>query len=153
MDKGGESKILESGFLKMELNGLQKVFNEDGTEDRTLLKATFILLETDVESWNGEVITEEEALKMAKSMKYKPLTCQYFRNTAPDGNMPNDHFGSHGEYKEKFRYGGEYTATSSFAIGVARDGAYLSIDTDENGLKHKYLKCDFYLWVTRYLNI
>ena len=137
----------------MELNGLQKVFNEDGTEDRTLLKATFILLETDVESWNGEVITEEEALKMAKSMKYKPLTCQYFRSTAPDGNMPNDHFGSHGEYKEKFRYGGEYTTTNSFAIGVARDGAYLSIDTDENGLKHKYLKCDFYLWVTRYLNI
>ena len=140
-----------SRTFKMKLDKLNKVYNEDNLEDPTLLKATFIILEINKKSENNEVITEEEALKMAKTMALKPLTCQY----TPTSNyfIPDDHFGGHGVYKEKFRLdGSEYLATKSFAIGVAKEGCW--VDTvEKDGEQVKVLKCDFYLWVTRYLNI
>ena len=63
-----------SRTFKMKLDKLNKVYNEDNLEDPTLLKATFIILEINKKSENNEVITEEEALKMAKTMALKPFS-------------------------------------------------------------------------------
>lgn len=136
----------------MKLHNLSKVYNEQKQEDPTLLKATFIILELDVVSWNNELITEEEGIKMASSMKHKPLLCQYFKTD--DYENPNDHFGSHGATVDKFRKGGEeIKATNTFAIGVSSDeGCYVS-EIEEDGIKKKVLMCDYYLWVSRYLNV
>lgn len=137
--------------LQMKLESFSKVYNENNIEDPTLIKATFIILEVDSVSGNNEVITKEEALKMSPTMALKPLVCQYTPTT--NYIIPDDHFGSHGKIKDKFRKSGtEFITTNSFAIGVSKDGCYLST-TEKNGQTVEVLKCDYYLWLTRYLNI
>lgn len=137
--------------LNMKLESFSKVYNENNVEDPTLLKATFIILEIDEQSGNKEVITKEEALKMSNTMALKPLTCQYTPTT--NYLIPDDHFGTHGKTKDRFRKNGEeFITTNSFAIGVAKEGCYLDT-VEKKGVEVEVLKCDFYLWVTRYLNI
>jgi len=137
--------------LQMKLESFSKVYNENNVEDPTLIKATFIILEVNSISGNNEVITKEEALKMSPTMALKPLVCQYTPTT--NFIIPNDHFGSHGKIKDSFRKSGtEFIATDSFAIGVCKDGCYIST-IEKDGQTVEVLKCDYYLWLTRYLNI
>lgn len=141
---------MNKGMLDMKLLNLSKVFNEQGVEDSTLMKATFIILDFE-ESGNKAILTKEEGLKMATTMKLKPLKCQYFKTS--DYTNPTDHFGSHGVYKEKYRDGGqEFIATNSIAIGVSEEGCYLGT-FEKDGRQIEGLLCDFYLWVTMYPNI
>ena len=143
---------MEKGNLNIKLHNLKKVVNEEGIVDETQLKATFLILEVDVESGNNQIITKEEALKMAGTMKLKPLTCQYIPTT--DFENPNDHFGGHGVFKDKYREGGEeFISTNSFAIGVAEEGCYLDTITNEEGVEVECLFCDYVLWAYRYPNI
>lgn len=138
--------------LNMKLQSVSKVFNEENVEDNSLIKATFLILELDTLSGNNEIITKEEGLKMASSMQLKPLLCQY----TPTDNyvIPNDHFGSHGVYKEKFREGGqEFIATNSIAIGVAKDGCYLGAVENQDGSTTECLYADYYLWLDKYPNV
>jgi len=137
--------------LQMKLESFSKVYNENNIEDPTLIKATFIILEVDSVSGNNEVITKEEALKMSPTMALKPLVCQYTPTT--NYIIPDDHFGSHGKIKDNFRKNGaELITTNSFAIGVSKDGCYMST-IEKDGQTVEVLKCDYYLWLTRYLNI
>lgn len=137
--------------LQMKLESFSKVYNENNIEDPTLIKATFIILEVDSVSGNDEIITKEEALKMSPTMALKPLVCQYTPTT--NYIIPDDHFGSHGKVKDSFRKNGtEFITTNSFAIGVSKDGCYIST-IEKDGQTVEVLKCDYYLWLTRYLNI
>lgn len=138
-------------LLNMRLHSISKVYNEDGDEDPTLIKVKFIILTLDEVSGNNQIITYDEGVKMASTMKLKPLTCQYFPTT--DYENPNDRFQGHGAYKDKFRIGGqEFMATNSFAIGVCQDGAYVE-EFDDNGEVKQCLVAEYYLWGSRYPNI
>lgn len=140
---------MKKGVCTLKLEGLKKVYNEEGKVDPTLLKATFSILDFNA-SGNKQVVTKEECLKSAFSLKNKPLLCEYKETT--DYENPNDDFGTHGEYQAKLRNGQDYIFTKTHAIGVSDDKGYLGVIKDENGNDLDVLMCDFLLWAYRYPN-
>lgn len=140
---------MKKGICTLKLEGLKKVYNEQGEIDPTLLKATFSILDFN-ESGNKQIVSKEECLKSAFSLKNKPLLCEYKETT--DFENPNDDFGSHEEYKSKLRNGQECILTKTHAIGVSDDKGYLGVIKDDNGNDLDVLLCDFLLWAYRYPN-
>jgi len=134
------------GICNLQLNSITTVDN-----DPTLIKCTFSILDFEV-SGNKQIVSKELALEAASTLSLKPLLCQYFSNTNYEN--PNDHFGSHGQFKTKDRYGNEVIATNTIAIGTSNEtGGYIGTVQDENGNDIEVLMCDFYIWVDRFTDI
>lgn len=135
----------KKSILKLQLNSINDV-----SDDPTIKKCTFSIVDFD-ESGNGQVITKELAQKYSYTLKNKPLLCQYFPTT--DYENQNDHFGDHGEYVGKDRYGNDTLKTNTIAIGCTDGQAYISTIKDELGTDIEALCCDFVLWYSRYTDI
>lgn len=144
-----DSKKMKKGLCTLKLENLQKVYNEKGEEDESLLRATFSILDFKV-SGNKFLVPKDVCLRSAHTLKYKPLLCQYKETT--DYENPNDDFGTHGEYEGKLRNGEDYIFTDSHAIGVSEKEGYLGVIKNEDGEDEDVLLADFVLWVYRYPN-
>lgn len=125
-------------FLK--LNSLQN------TDDPTILKATFIILDFE-KSWNNQVISKEVALSGAKTLLNKPILCKYHPVT--EANTPTDALGSHEEYLGTNRYGEQEIMTDTCPIGVFVTEGYV-LTLDENGEQKEVLAADAVLWKSKF---
>lgn len=140
---------MKKGICTLKLENLKKVYNADGKEDKSLLRATFSILDFNV-SENKQVVSKDVCLRSAHTLKFKPLLCQYKETT--DYKNPDDDFGTHGEYEGKLRNGEDYILTNTHAIGVSEKEGYLGVIKDEDGNDLDVLLADFVLWVCRYPN-
>lgn len=134
------------GICNLQLNSISSIDN-----DPTLLKLTFSILDFEV-SGNKQIVSKELASEASPTLSLKPLLCQYFPTT--NYEQLDDHFGSHGQYKTKDRYGNDVIATNTIAVGTSNEsGAYFGTIKDENDNDVEVLMCDFYLWVDKYTDI
>lgn len=144
-----EIENMKKGMCTLKLEGLKKVYNQEGQVDDTLVRATFSILDF-MTSGNKQLVSKEIAVASAPSLKFKPLLCQYIETT--DFEQPNDDFGTHGEIEGNLRTGDECILTTTHAIGVCEKDAYIGVTKDEEGNDLDVLMADFLLWKYRYPN-
>ncbi|QWU14429.1 hypothetical protein SAMN04487895_101741 [Paenibacillus sophorae] len=126
--------------LNLKLNSFVK------TDDPTLLKATYIILDFD-KSWNNSVVSKEVALELGETIINKPLVARYIPVEEPNTNT--DNFTGHEAKISTNKYGDKTVITDTVPIGVFTTKGYL-LTVEENGEDKEVLAADAVLWRSRF---